>query len=219
MKFATLNFQNNPNIGLFAFATDSFCLANNFIGEKAAALIHKTLRVPVHRTRMLGTGLIGIFAAGNAKGIVISDRIHHEEIAQIKKKCDVLVLETKHTAMGNLILANDRGCIISKELEGLGQDIEAFLGVETKVGTIAGMDLVGSLAIANSKGCLIHKAATTKEKELIGKTLDVAVLPGSVNFGNQWIRSGLIANSHGFVSGDRTSGPELGLVAETLGFV
>ncbi len=219
MKFATLNFQNNPNIGLFAFATDSFCLANNFIGEKEAALIHKILQVPVHRTNMLGTGLIGIFCGGNAKGIVISDRIHHEEIGGIKKKCDVLVLETKHTAMGNLILANDKGCIISKELESLRQDIGAFLGVETKVGTIGGMDLVGSLAIANSKGCLVHKATTAKERDLIAKTLGVAVSPGSVNFGNQWIRSCLIANSHGFIAGDQTSGPELGFVSETLGFV
>jgi translation initiation factor 6 len=219
MKVARLNFQSNPNIGLFAYANDGFCLVNNFTRRRDMRLIESVLKVPVHVASVLGTGLIGIFAGGNSKGIVISDRLYHEEIERMKRNFNILVLETKHTAMGNLILANDKGCIISKNLEDHVKDIADFLGVDAKVGTIGGMSLVGSLAVANSKGCLVHKAATAKEKEAIEKTLAVPAIPGSINFGNPWIRSGLLANSHGLIAGDHTSGPELGLASEALGFV
>jgi translation initiation factor 6 len=219
MKFSTLNFQSNPNIGLFAFVSDKLCFVNRFIRKKDADIIARVLKVPVYEASVLQTGFLGIFIAGNSKGIIISDRIYREEIDHMLKNAEVLVLETVHTGLGNMILANDKGCIISKELEEYGKDISDFLGVEAKTGTIGGMDLVGSLAAANSKGCLVHNSASEKEKKLIEGLLDVTVSPGSVNFGNQWIRSCIIANSNGFLAGDQTSGPELGLIAETLGFV
>ena len=219
MRIAKLDFQKNPNIGLFAFSTDKFCVVNRFASKKDLDLIKNVLKVPVYRTNVLGTSLIGIFTAGNSQGIVISDRIYKEEIEEMQRNFDVLVLETRHTAMGNLILANDKGCIISRDLKNQRNDIRDFLGVDTRVGTICGMDLVGSLAICNKNGCLAHKGITEKEKELIGKILDVPVSQGSINFGNPWVKSGLILNSNGFLAGDQTSGPELGLVAETFGFV
>ncbi|UCC92131.1 MAG: translation initiation factor IF-6 [Candidatus Aenigmatarchaeota archaeon] len=219
MKFAKLDFQKNPNIGLFSFASDKFCLVNRFIQKKDVNLIKNVLKVKVYQTSVLGTGLIGIFTAGNSQGIVISDRIYSEEIEEMQRNFDVLVLETRHTAFGNLILSNDKGCIVSRDLEKFRKDIRDFLGVETRVGTIGGMDLVGSLAICNSKGCLVHKWAKEKEKKFIERILDVLVSPGSVNFGNPWVKSGLIVNSKGFLAGDQTSGPELGIASETFGFV
>ncbi len=219
MKFAKLDFHKDPNIGLFAFATDKFCLVNRFVRKKDVNLMKSVLKVPLYQTSVLGTGLIGIFTAGNSQGIIISDRIYKEEIEEMQRNFDVLVLETKHTAFGNLILANDKGCIISRDLEKFRKDIRDFLGVETRVGTIGGMDLVGSLAICNSNGCLVHKGANEKEKKLIERILDVRISQGTVNFGNPWVKSGLIVNSNGFLAGDQTSGPELGVIAETLGFV
>jgi translation initiation factor 6 len=219
MKIAKINFQKNPNIGLFSFASDGFCLVNRFIRNKDVSLIKSVLKVPVYQTSVLGTGLIGIFTSGNSKGIVISDRTYREEIEEMQRSFDILVLETKHTAIGNLMLANDKGCIISKDLKAFRKDIRDFLGVNTRIGTIGGIDLVGSLGACNRNGCLVHKWATKKEKELIEKTLEVNVSPGSVNFGNPWVKSGLIANSNGFLAGDQTSGPELGLITETLGFL
>jgi translation initiation factor 6 len=219
MKFSKLNFQKDPNIGLFSFASDNFCLVNRFLRKKDIKLIKNVLKVQVYQTSVLGTGLIGIFTTGNSKGIVISDRIYNEEIEEMQRNFDVLVLETKHTAFGNLILTNDNGCIVSKDLEKLRKDIRDFLGVETRVGSIGGMDLVGSLAVCNSNGCLVHKSITGKEKKLIERILDVPVSLGTVNFGNPWVKSGLIVNSNGFLAGDQTSGPELGIVTETLGFI
>lgn len=219
MKFAKLNFQKNPNIGLFSFATDKFCLVNRFAPKKDSDLMGRVLKVPVYRISVLGTGLIGIFTSGNSRGIIISDRIYSEEIEEMQRNFDVLVLETKHTALGNLILANDKGCLVSGDLEKFRKDIRDFLGVNTRVGTIGGMDLVGSLAICNSTGCLVHKWIKEKERKLIEKTLGVPASPGSVNFGNSWVKSGIIVNSNGLLAGDQTSGPELGIASETFGLV
>lgn len=219
MKFSTLNFENNPNVGLFAFATDKFCIVNSLFRKRDANLVHKVLKVPVYDASVLRTGFAGMFISGNSKGAIVSNELHEDEIGRIEGSVDVLVLDTRQTAIGNLMLANDRGCVISKELADHRKEISRFLGVDVRVGTIAGLDLVGSLAVCNSKGCIANKSISEKERKAIESVLGVPVLLSSVNFGNQWIRSGLVANSNGFIAGDRTSGPELGLAAEALGFV
>lgn len=219
MKISKLSFQRNPNIGLFSFATDKFCLVNKFALPKETEVMKKVLGVPLYNSSFLGTGLAGIFAAGNSKGIVISDRVYREEIEDMQRNFEVLVLETRHTAFGNLILANDKGCLISRDLSNHRKDIRDFLGVDTRIGTIGGMDLIGSLAVCSSRGCLVHKAVTVKEKKLIENILDVAVSPATINFGNPWVKSGIIVNSKGLLMGEQTSGPEMGIASEIFGFV
>lgn len=219
MRIQKINFFNNPNIGLFAFSTDKFCVTDRYFKKGYHKTMEDTLKVPLIKTRMMGTPLAGIFAAGNSKGVIVSGRIQEKEIGELKKQTKVLVLKTRFSAMGNMILANDKGCVISKELSKNREKIGDFLGVKTEVGTISGNDLVGSLGIANNKGCLVHKMVTEEEIETLKSILKVNVDVGSVNLGNPWIRSGIIVNSNGLLIGDRSSGPELGIITETLGFV
>ncbi len=219
MRIQKTDFFNSPNIGLFAFATDRFCVADRYFKKDYHKTMEETLKVPLIKTRMMGTPLIGIFAAGNSNGVIVSKGIQKKEIEELKKHVNVLVLNTRFSAMGNMILANDHGCIISKELSKNREKIGEFLGVKTEVGTISGNDLVGSLGIVNNKGCLVHKMATEDEIGTLKSVLKVNVDVGSVNFGNPWIRSGIIVNSNGLLIGDRTSGPELGIITGTLGFV
>ncbi|MBN2042491.1 MAG: translation initiation factor IF-6 [Candidatus Aenigmarchaeota archaeon] len=219
MAIEKISFQKNPNIGLYGFSTDKLCFLGGSVKEKVIKTIEKSLGVPVIKASMLGTPLVGIFAAGNSKGVIVSDTVFEKEIDSVQKHTDVLVVETNFTALGNLILCNDHGCIISGEIEDHRNDIKKFLGVPVRVGTIAGMDLVGSLAVATNKGCLAYKMIETKEAGMIGKTLNVNVDVGSVNFGNYWVKSGIIANSSGLLAGEQTSGPELGICSETFGFL
>jgi translation initiation factor 6 len=219
MKIQKFDLQGNPNIGLFAFSTDKFCVANIYLPEESTDVLEKTLHVPVIQSNVLGTPLTGVFVAGNSKGIIVSEHIFDYELKALKKELDVLVLKTKHTAMGNLIIANDNGCYISRRLEKFSGEIEKFLGVNAVWGKIAGMSLVGSLAAGTNRGCVVHKAASKEEKEVICETLGVQISPGTVNFGNPWIRSGVVANSNGLLVGSLSTGPEMGNVAEGLGFV
>ncbi len=219
MHVAKMDVYGNSNIGLFGFANDSFCLVGNVFRKKEIKILKDVLKVPIIKTTLVGTSLIGIFSVGNSNGILIPKNSYEEEIKVLEKKLNVLVLETKFTALGNLILTNDNGCIISKKLKKEKETIENFLRVRVEIGEIAGLDLVGSLGIANNKGCLVHSKATKEEIKLIEKILKVPVKPGVVNFGSPWVSSGIITNSNGFVVGNLTTGPEIGNIDEALGFL
>lgn len=214
-----LDLQGNPNIGLFSFSSDSLCITGRGISDKDVREIEEILKTDIIRSGFLGTDLAGIFIAGNSKGIIVSSRLDEDEILYLKEKTDVLVLDSKETAIGNLILANDKGCVISETLKKFSKDIENFLGVTVKTGKIAGINLVGSMAAASNKGCMVHPDATDEELKSIQDTLSVPADRGAVNFGGKWIGSGLMVNSNGFIAGKDTTGPEMGHIAEVFGFV
>jgi translation initiation factor 6 len=219
MRVSKLEFQKNPNIGLFGFATDSKCFLGRHVSKKSEDLARDVLKTEIVRTDVLGTNLAGVFLAGNSKGVIASDRLYKEELDNLKKKTGLLILETKYTALGNLILMNDNGIIISESLKDHKEAIKKFFGLPVETGSVCGLDLVGSLALATNRGCLVHKDVSSKEANLLEKVLKVGVMPGSVNFGNPWIRSGIISNSRGLLFGNQTSGPEMGIITEALGFV
>ena len=218
-RIEKLDFHGNSFIGLFSFASDSLCIIGRGASAKHTETMKAVLKVDVIETTFLGTELAGIFVAGNSRGIIVSDKLDEREIEFLKKKTNVLVLNTRYTALGNLILCNDNGCIISDEIEKFSKKISDFLKVPVKVGTIDEITLVGSLGICTNMGCIVHKNISDGEKKKLEDVLKVQVDTGTVNFGSGWVRSGLVANSNGFIAGKDTSGPELGNVAEAFGFV
>ena len=84
---------------------------------------------------------------------------------------------------------------------------------------IAGLSTIGSLGAFNKKGCLLHRDAEDFEIDLVENTLGVKVSVGTVNFGSPFIKSGLIANSKGFVIGSLSGGPEIQNADSALGFI
>ncbi|MBN2101338.1 MAG: translation initiation factor IF-6 [Candidatus Aenigmarchaeota archaeon] len=218
-RIERLDFQGNSFIGLFSFASDSLCIIGRGASAKHTEILKAVLKVDVIETTFLGTELAGIFVAGNSRGVIVSDKLDEEEIELLKRKTNVLVLSTRYTALGNLILCNDSGCIISDELEKFSKKISDFLKVTVKTGTIDEINLVGSLGVCTNKGCLVHKNIRDAEKKRLEDVLKVPVDTGTVNFGSGWVRSGLVANSNGFIAGKDTSGPEMGNAAEAFGFV
>jgi translation initiation factor 6 len=217
MHVLQIDFNGDPNIGLFGFATDSYCFAKNAKGVKN---VKKVLKVPVFSSTIFNTDLVGIFAAGNSHGIVVSDVIYESEMEKIKKHVDdVLVLKTRFTAVGNLILMNDKGIILSPMLKKHKRKIESFFGLKCKVSRIAGLDIVGSLGVTTNKGCLVNPNIRPSEKKTIEKVLGVKADIGTVSFGSMFPKSGIIANSNGFAVSKMSSGPEVQRMDETFGFV
>ena len=88
-----------------------------------------------------------------------------------------------------------------------------------KKAKIADLPTLGALAVHNKTGCLLHRDAEDFEIELIEKTLGVSATVGTVNFGSPYIRSGLVANSKGFIIGALSGGPEIQNADRTLGFI
>ena len=129
-------------------------------------------------------------------------------------------METKKTAYGNLVLANDKGAVVDprfKETE--IKKISETLGVEAVPTEIAGLPYVGSLAVATNKGVLAHPMLTAEEKKTLENVLKVPVDVGTVNCGVPYVGTGLIANSHAAVAGSMTTGPEMFIIGNALDVV
>ena len=218
--YTALNFHGDPNVGLYGFATERFCLLGPE-SEKARALA-EILKVPVHHVSILHLDLIRILVTGNSHGIVAPNILFDRDVEALEHalsphKAHVLTLDTEH-ALGNLMLINDKGIVIPPVLRSFEKELEKFFGLPCAVTTIAGLSPLGSLGIATNKGCLAHPQITDDEAKIIERTLGVPLDVGTVNFGSPYPGSGIIANSHGFAAGSACSGPELGRIAEALGF-
>lgn len=210
--------NSDPNLGIYGFASDKYCLMPK---TKDAAQIEKTLGIKIHHATILSTNLLGIFAKGNSHGIVVARAIEDygdcEHLERAFK--NVLVLDTNHTALGNLLLMNDNGIVASPFLRRHTKQLEDFFGIPCKTSTIAGMRIDGNLGIATNRGCLLHPRVRAKEAQAIEKILKVNYDIGTVNFGSPYPGAGIIANSNGFLVAPASSGPEIGRVNEALGFL
>ncbi len=208
------NFDGDPNLGLYGFATDKYCVVGANLARKK---LEQELKVDAHFFTAFNTGLLGIFAAGNSSGIVLPDFMDEQEREHIKP--EALFLKTRYTALGNLILMNDNGIILSPLLKKEKAAVEKFFGLRCEMTKIANTVVVGNAGIATNMGCLVHPKIRKNEMKLIQEVLGVEADIGTVNFGSPYPGSGVIANSRGFVASEESSGPELGRINEALGFL
>jgi translation initiation factor 6 len=217
--FLKTDFSGDPNIGLYGFATDKYCLLGTDFNPKVKKRADEVLNVPVFTLPLFGSTLIGLFASGNSKGIVLTKLVEKHELAKLKlalPEVNVLVLKTVSTALGNLILCNDRGCLVPEKFSEFRKEIADVLGCEVAVGTVAGLDLVGSAATASNVGCLCHHETGEDEAKVLEGLLKVKVDVGTVGAGSPFIKSGLIVNSNGVIISGMSTGPELGRIAEVF---
>lgn len=214
-----VNFDGDINLGLYGFATDRYCCVGS---ERYSPKIKDTLKVKVHAFPILNMDLVRIFCTGNSTGIIMSSVIKNfdsDAADEMKKHFEVLAIESKYSSVGNLILMNDNGIIISPLLKKHVKEIEKFFGVPCESVGIANMNIVGNLGFATNKGCLLHPKVREKEKKIIERVLNVNADITTVNFGSPYPGAGIIANSNGFVASEACSGPELGRITDVLGFL
>ena len=73
MHVLIANVQGNPNVGLYGYANDQYCLLGTEVPSKTAKKIEKVLKVPTHRISMCGTSLVGVFVTGNNKCLLVPE--------------------------------------------------------------------------------------------------------------------------------------------------
>ena len=220
MKVLVTNFNGNPNIGLYMFASEKYCLVGLDVAAQEIAQIKKVLKVPVHRLNIAGTSMVGVFCAGNSNKLLIPGIIFDNELAKLDKlKIDYKIIKTHLTALGNNILCNDKGALVNEEFSAAEiKAIKDSLGVPVKTGKIAELDAVGALGVLNKKACLVNTDATQNEIQHIKDILGVDSETCTVNMGNPFVKSGIVCNSNGVIIGDQSGGPEMAYIAEVLGF-
>ncbi|MEM0482152.1 MAG: translation initiation factor IF-6 [Nitrososphaerota archaeon] len=210
-----------PHIGLFAANSENLLLVPPGLPSKKVELMAGILGSEPVQTYIAGSILIGPLTCINSSGVILSRIVLDEEVSQIRSVApdlNVYIYRGRETAMGNLISANDHCAVISPEVQ--SSEIRAIadtLGVEAVSMTIAGRRHVGSICLLTNRGGLIHVEATDEEVRIIEEYSKVRVLRATVNNGNLFVKSGILANTKGALIGVRTVGPELMTISTALG--
>lgn len=214
-------YNRNPNIGVFAVSNDNLAVLPVNCSDNFFSILKVSLDVEVVKINILGTSLIGVMSVLNNKGILISKYASETEIQALKSAdLSVCIINDKHTALGNLILSNDRAAIISELLsKRTVRSIEDFLDCEVVSRNIGGFKTVGSVGVATNQGALIHPHVKEDDLEWIGDILHVEVEIGTINRGVGFIKTGLIVNKNGALIGDVTTGPEIVRIEDSLGYL
>ena len=209
-------------MGVYARATDDVLLIDPSVDDELAASLAEELSVSLVETTVGGSGTVGSLSVGNDAGVVVSDQATDEEIDRIDDAVDgsVARIPGRLNAAGNVVLANDTGAIVHPELSADAVAVvEETLAVPVETGRLADSQTVGTAAVANEEGVICHPQATEDQLVAVEEHLDVYADLGTVNYGGPLVGSGLIANDTDYVAGEETTGPELGRIEDTLGYI
>ena len=209
----------SPNVGLFTRTNDKTLLLPFGYADTKTKKLKEYLDVKeIIHVSIAGTRLIGPMTVMNNNGILLPSTVSDEEIQILKQTgLNVERLNSKFTAIGNLISANDKGAIVSNLFgEEVDKDIENTLGVPIQRMSIGGFVQVGSMVVATNAGAIIHPNANDAEINRISEILQIEVEPATVNGGSPFLSSGLIANFSSVIVGSLTTGPELIMISRAL---
>ncbi|VVB59951.1 Translation initiation factor 6 [uncultured archaeon] len=214
IRFA--DFHGDANIGLFGLVNEKYAV----LPDESIDIVHLVDKVAY--TTVAGTKLCGLFLAGNSHGLLVPKTITERELSMLKKGLkgvDICIIESKYTALGNLILSNDKGAIISPLLREYADKISKCLKVKVFVADVFESNIVGALGAATNKGFLLDMYASEEDFNAVKAALGVEGDIGTVNFGSEFVKSGILANTKGALVGIATTGPETARIDEALGFI
>lgn len=212
MAIYRYTFYKSPNIGIFVKANDSLVLVPYGFADTKADKLAEYLQVKEARTSIAGTRLLGPMSVMNNNGVLLPSIASDEEVETIRQASQLRVerVNSKFTAIGNLVCANDNGAIVSPLFRGeIDRQVQDVLGVPAHSMTVGGLVQTGSMIVATNAGAGVTPRATEEEVKVIAEVLQVPAEPLTVNGGMPFLSSGIVANSKSVVVGTLTSGPEL----------
>lgn len=205
------NFNGTPNVGLYGYANDKYCIIGREVPEKLHKKIEEVLNVKLITMTIAGTSLLGVFLNGNNKVLLVPSIAFPQELEILDKhKIKYKVIETKFTCLGNNMIITDKAGIISTEYGAKEiKQLSAALGFDVMQAKIAGHNTLGSMAAYNKNGLLCHYDILESEAKLLKKMLKLEINTGTVNMGSPFVGSGILCNSKGMIIGDLSGGPEI----------
>ena len=219
MGLYLLDIYRSPNIGIFLKANDRFLLVPKGLAESKSLKLASDLGVSLCYASVAGSRLLGALAAMNNNGVILSRLAETEEIREIASATGLNVarLDSKFTALGNLITANDKRAIASPLFDSKAvSQIRDVLGTEVQRMAIREYAQVGALVVTTNRGAAIYPKLEEDETARIGEMLGVEAYPTSVNGGVPYVASGIVSNARNAVVGYLTTGPELVFITRAL---
>jgi len=201
-----------PNIGIYTNVNDDYVFIPNGFTKSKAENLADYLGASYVFTSIANTRLVGVLMVVNNHGILIPRTSAQYELEYLKKSTglDVTVIDTKYTALGNMIAANSKGAVVSPMIskEHIKQ-IEDALDVEVIQKKIAGYQQVGAMVVVTDSGGIIHPETDEKDIKAISDVMGVHIEAATINGGIPFVSSGILANNHSAVVGRPTNGPEI----------
>jgi translation initiation factor 6 len=220
-KTVALEIYGSPNVGLFVYVTNEYCLLGKGLDEQVKKDCERAFEVPVHEITIANSQQIGAFIVGNSKGIVIPETVTKSELEALDAlKITYTVVPSKYTAFGNNIVVNDAFMFHIPEMEEPAlHTIRKALAVPAESLEIDGWDVVGSIVVINSKGGLIQKDIPEEIQGHIEDKLQLSFEPGTINFGSHVIGGGVAVNDKGMIVGKASAGVEIANAELAFGFL
>ncbi len=200
------------SIGVYLAANNSWVLYPLSIDQNLLLKLKENfdLLIPININR---SPLLGVYVALNNKGILLPRIVYDEEFKKLKREVgdsvQIEVINSLDNALGNMILCNDKGAIISSLLKNHQKVIKDVLDVEINVFEFGGNHLPGSNGITNNHGCCIHPLSTDEDVDIVSNYLKVHVDLSTINRGIPYLGSGAIVNDTTGIFGLLSTGPEL----------
>ena len=138
----------SPNVGIFAKSNDSVVLLPYGYAETKSKKLIEYLEVDPIFVSIAGNRIIGPMVALNNNGMILPSSASDDEIRYLKQMTglNIICLDSKLTAIGNLISVNDHGAILSPLLKGeFDKQIEDALGITVNTMSVADFNQTGSV--------------------------------------------------------------------------
>jgi len=213
----------NPYVGVFVTASEKWALIPESAPDKVELAIRRSLGAEVVRATIGESPLLGILCVINSKGLLLGNLVKEEEVDRIRKAVgDALVVdvldEIRENALGNMILTNDSTAIVSPLIPPPARTkIADTLDVEVVQMKLGGSNFVGALGVATNRGVLLSPILSDDE---VNTLISLMKVPkggiGTVNRGNVFVKSGVVANSRGALVGFDTTGIEMMRIQASL---
>lgn len=211
------NFYKNPFIGLYLRTNDKHTFMAKNAPAKLRTQARETLRTEPVELYVNQSPLVGLFCVVNARGAVLAANAEKEERNALKKLgYDVYVMKSS-LAPGNVLLCNNAVGMASPQLPSAElKGIAETLGIQMHALHLSGMHTIGATNVVTDKGIFAYNDVTDVEFKQMEKLFNLHGTNGTTNTGVPFNSFGVVANNHGALLGDLTSGFELQRVYEAL---
>jgi translation initiation factor 6 len=197
-------------IGVYCSVFGDKAIASPVVPTGFKMKLRDLLRAEAAITTVGSVSSVGMMIAMNSRGFVVPKTANDDELAALEQHSKVLVVEDKMSALGNLIVANDKGAVISDLIsEHAASQISDFLGVDHIRMSVGKYRTIGSLFAVSNEAGIASPLVDEKTLAQVSSALQIKMVPTTVNDGERLVKLGVLLNDRAIVVGKNTNGVEL----------